>query len=250
MHPCELAGRIGMVIHPDISEDAAGVVAGARRMDDQRGALAAARVSTRRVAGQDRGEEPLVECLARRGEERTLHLGDDIGPGEDVALDGVRLGGVALCDATSPVHALASRVRGGTVRPDSAQLTGLSALVRSHRRVERRLHPSTTGKRGKDLCSVRDAGERLRRDGADADPYLGDDRPHAHELAGDCDAPGVSGMSGDGESHVRTVGKCRRPRDITAGPEGVIRNTWRGMIIYLSTTSRGAWHAVRDLHRR
>jgi hypothetical protein len=108
-------------------------------------ALAPPRVTAGRIAGQQRGEQALVERLPGCREERALHLGHDLGPREDIALDRVRLTFVALGDAAGPVHALSARVRRGAIRPDRADLPGLATLVTGDRGVERRLHRRTVG---------------------------------------------------------------------------------------------------------
>ena len=82
-----------MVVDPQVDQDVVvAAVAAARLAHDHRGGLAAAPVAARLVSRLERGQHPLDQRALGRLE-RVGERGDDLRPGQQVALGGIALAG-------------------------------------------------------------------------------------------------------------------------------------------------------------
>lgn len=143
----------------------------------------------------------MVERAAVALEPGALHLLDDLGSGEDVALDRVCDGRVPSCQPTRPGHALRPGMRRGALASDDPDLSVLPAVIGRDGRGERRGDVGPVAQCVEQLGAVRVTGHRLRGDGTDTGADLGDDRADGEELARDGDAEGVPVAGDDGEGH-------------------------------------------------
>ncbi len=126
--PSQLGDRCGVVIDPQVDRDVVEPSVAATSADDEkRGRLPPAPVSTGVVAGSEGGQKPVGERLGGVAVPGLLHRFDDVGAGQDVALDRDIVRG----SSTRPVEASASGVGGGIARriDDSDLAVGLAVVV-------------------------------------------------------------------------------------------------------------------------
>ena len=209
MQPGQLARCIGVVVHPQVGEHTAAVVAGTGGEREDGGALPTAGVAAGGIPGENRCDQTVVERLTLGAEPRRLHRLDHLGPGQDVALDRVGRALVSRGHAAGPRGALLAGEGGRAGGADRTHLALGPALVRGNGGRQGGAHLGA-GREGVDqLVEVGHAGQRLGGHGPDTLSHRGHHRPHGEELAGDGDTPGVPVPGGDREGHADRVGAAQ-----------------------------------------
>ncbi len=198
--PDELVDGIRMVVHAQVDVAVvAPLVPAAVADDQQRRGLPSALVPARRVAGHERGQQPVAQVALGLGE-RAGELGHDGLARQDVALRGEAVAG----DAAGPRHALgAGERRRMPRRVDEPDLAVFPAVVGGQQPVQRGLRADAVRHQLQPFRAERRVRPRLRRDGPRARPGPRHDRADARELRGDRDPPVAGGHVGghDRERH-------------------------------------------------
>ena len=160
--PDELVDGIRMVVNAQVDVAVvAPLVPAAVADDQQRRGLPSALVPARRVAGHERGQQPVAQVALGLGE-RAGELGHDGLPRKDVALRGEAVAG----DASGPRHALqAGERRRMPGRVDEPHLAIFPAVVGRRaagpaRAARRRRPPSAPALPGRTRCSPTTASRR------------------------------------------------------------------------------------------
>ena len=196
-------GRV--VVHPQVDRDVvARAVPGVLADDEQGRGLAPALVAAGLVAGPQRLEQAPLDRPPGGALPGELHGLDDLGPGEDVALDGVAGAG----HAAGPVVALGAGVRRRVaLGVDDARLAVLGLVVLLDEARQRHLGGGPVVEVGQGEELPRHVGLGLGRDGAHPGDRGGDGGADGEELGGDGHAPrlAVVGPGHDREGHGPTL---------------------------------------------
>ena len=186
VEPFELRDRGRVVVHPQVDQNAAAVVAASLAHDVERGGLLAAAVASRLLSRRQGGEQAFCERGSGRPFEDVRERGHG-GRGDEE----VSLGRIARADLVpGPCQAAAARVGGrAAFRVDDTELpVGPPAVGR-----RQPLHDIGGGRplaeHGEAVRPVADLRQGLSGDGAGARGGPDDDRADGEELGLDSDAP-------------------------------------------------------------